>query len=45
MLDKTVEFHSIIMRHPNDKLPMCPNIPEGFSIREDKYKQFIELAE
>ena len=33
MLDKTIEFHSIIMRHQNNKPPMLPDIPEGYSIR------------
>lgn len=33
MLDKTIQFHSIIMRHPNNVAPVLPEIPEGFSIR------------
>lgn len=33
MLDKSIEFHSIIMRHPNNRAPLLPEIPQGFSIR------------
>ena len=33
MLDKSIEFHSIIMRHPNNKPPVLPEIPPGFYIR------------
>lgn len=33
MLDRTIEFHSIIMRHPNDVAPTVPDLPQGFSAR------------
>lgn len=33
MLDKTIEFHSIIMRHPNNIAPILPKLPSGFSVR------------
>lgn len=33
MLDKSIEFHSIIMRHPNTKEIVEPSIPKGFSVR------------
>ncbi len=33
MLDKSLEFHSIIMRNKNDSAPKMPAIPEGFSVR------------
>ncbi len=33
MLDKSIEFHSIIMKHPNNKAPILPVLPQGFSIR------------
>ena len=41
MLDKSIEFHSIIMRHPNNRKPVLPQIPQGFSIRfyEKGYEQ------
>lgn len=32
MLDRSIEFHSVIMRHPNSTKPVLPDIPEGFSI-------------
>lgn len=41
MLDKSIEFHSIIMRHPNNKAPLLPKLPQGFSVRlyEKGYEQ------
>ena len=33
MLDKSVEFYSIIMKHLNNIPPVLPEIPQGFSIR------------
>lgn len=33
MLDKSIEFHSIIMKHPNNTAPVLPDIPRGFSVR------------
>lgn len=41
MLDKSIEFHSIIMRHPNNRVPVLPEIPQGYSIRfyEKGYEQ------
>lgn len=33
MLDKSIEFHSIIMKNPNYKEPEAVAIPEGFSVR------------
>ncbi len=33
MLDKTIEFHSIIMKNPNDRLRETVAVPEGFSVR------------
>lgn len=33
MLDKSIEFHSIIMRHPNNVPPVLQKIPQGFSVR------------
>lgn len=33
MLDKSIEFHSVIMRHPNNRAPWPPRIPRGFSVR------------
>lgn len=33
MLDKSIEFHSIIMRHPNNVAPVLPDIPQGLSVR------------
>ena len=49
MLDKTIEFHSIIMRHQNNKPPMLPDIPEGYSIRfyekgDEQYWADIQVA-
>ena len=42
MLDKSVEFHSIIMKSRNDRKPVIPVLPEGFAIRN--YKRGDELA-
>ena len=41
MLDKSLEFHSVIMRHPNDQPPVLSEIPQGFSVRfyEKGYEQ------
>ena len=33
MLDKTIPFHTIIMRTANDRPCTVPKLPEGFSIR------------
>lgn len=33
MLDKSIEFHSIIMRNKNDIAPVLPIVPEGFYVR------------
>lgn len=49
MLDKTIEFHSIIMRHPNDVAPILPDIPKGFSVRfyqegDEQYWADIQVA-
>ena len=33
MLDKSIPFHTIIMRSANDRLCTVPGLPEGFSIR------------
>ena len=33
MLDKTIPFHTIIMRSANDRLCTVPELPEGFSVR------------
>ena len=33
MLDKSLEFHTVIMRHPNDRPPSPPALPAGFSAR------------
>ena len=33
MLDKSIEFHSIIMRNPNKSAIAVPEIPKGFSLR------------
>lgn len=49
MLDKSIEFHSIIMRHPNTKEIVEPSIPEGFSVRfyergDEKHWALIQTA-
>ena len=49
MLDKSIEFHSIIMRHPNSKEIVEPSIPKGFSVRfyergDEKYWALIQTA-
>ena len=33
MLDKSIEFYSIIMRHSNNVAPVLPDIPQGLSVR------------
>ncbi len=33
MLDKSIEFHSIIMKNKNNVWPRIPDAPEGYSIR------------
>ena len=33
MLDRSIEFHSVIMRNPNDTAPVIPEIPDGFEVR------------
>ena len=33
MLDKSIEFHSIIMKNLNYKEPEAVAVPEGFSVR------------
>lgn len=33
MLDRSIEFHSIIMKNPNHSAPVLPEIPDGFSLR------------
>lgn len=33
MLDKSIEFHSIIMKNKNNSIAMVPALPDGFSMR------------
>jgi len=33
MLDRSLEFHTVIMKHPNDRPPAVSALPEGFSER------------
>lgn len=49
MLDKSIEFHSIIMKHPNNQEIGDPTIPNGFSVRfyepgDEKHWAVIQTA-